>query len=177
MPFAVMFRNIDSLREYCLLDQQESDELISWRRPIMILKQRKQLAPSVSNGLNKTGAMLPYMPVHYQLFRMLDTPVIVLTSGNISDEPVITDDDTAATELGRIADAIISYNRKIINRCDDSVVRIIDSRTRAYTQIERLCTASRSICNSIPEIFLHLVRTKEHLSALERGDRQFSAST
>jgi len=127
-PFAVMFRDIESLRKYCYLDHEESAELTSWRRPIMILKQRKQLAPSVSNGLTTTGAMLPYMPVHYQLFRMLETPVIVLTSGNISDEPIITDDETAAVELGRIADALISYNRKIINRCDDSVVRIIDKK-------------------------------------------------
>jgi len=127
-PFAVMFRDAGCLREYCLLDPEESAELTSWRRPIMILSQRKQLAPSVSNGLNTTGAMLPYMPFHYQLFRMLETPAIVLTSGNISDEPIITDDDTAATELGGIADALISYNRKIVNRCDDSVVRIIDHR-------------------------------------------------
>ncbi len=127
-PFAVMFRDADSLMEYCYAGQEEWAELTSWRRPIMILKQRKQLAPSVSNGLNTTGAMLPYMPVHYQLFRMLESPVIVLTSGNISDEPIITDDDTAAIELGRIADALISYNRKIINRCDDSVVRIIDKK-------------------------------------------------
>lgn len=127
-PFAVMFRNIDSLREYCLSDDEESAELTSWRRPVMILRQRKQLAPSVSNGLNTTGAMLPYMPFHYQLFRLLETPVIVMTSGNISEEPVITDDDYAAKELGRIADALISYNRRIVNRCDDSVVRIIDHR-------------------------------------------------
>ncbi|MBN2667113.1 MAG: carbamoyltransferase HypF [Bacteroidales bacterium] len=128
-PFAVMFRNYDSLREYCHAGREESAELTSWRRPIMILKQKKQLAPSVSNGLNTTGAMLPYMPVHYQLFRMLATPVIVLTSGNISDEPIITDDVTAEAELGKIADALICYNRKIINRCDDSVVRIIDNKT------------------------------------------------
>lgn len=127
-PFAVMFRDYESLREYCYVGHEESAELTSWRRPIMILRQRRQLAPSVSSGLNTTGAMLPYMPVHYQLFRMLVTPVIVLTSGNISDEPIITDDDTAAVELGRISDAIISYNRKIINRCDDSVVRIIDNK-------------------------------------------------
>jgi hydrogenase maturation protein HypF len=127
-PFAVMFRDIESLRKYCYLDHEESAELTSWRRPIMILKQRKHLAPSVSNGLTTTGAMLPYMPVHYQLFRMLETPVIVLTSGNISDEPIITDDDTAAAELGRIAEGLISYNRKIINRCDDSVVRIMDNK-------------------------------------------------
>ncbi len=127
-PFAVMFRDVDCLREYCLLDPEESEELTSWRRPVMILSQRKQLAPSVSSGLNTTGAMLPYMPVHYQLFRLLETPAIVLTSGNISDEPIITDDDTASKELGRIADALISYNRRIVNRCDDSVVRIIDHK-------------------------------------------------
>ena len=127
-PFAVMFRNISSAKEYCFIDRNEENELVSWRRPIVLLRQKKPLAESVSNGLDTIGAMLPYMPFHYLLFTTLTTPAIVLTSGNLSEEPVIIDDDEASGRLIPIADSIIMYNRKIHNRVDDSVIRIINDR-------------------------------------------------
>jgi len=125
-PFAVMFRDIAAARIYCFIDDEEEKEMISWRRPILILKQKKLLSEAVSNGLNTIGAMLPYMPVHYMLFRTLKTPVVVLTSGNLSEEPVLIDDEKAEEQLLSIADSFLSYNRIIFNRTDDSVVRIID---------------------------------------------------
>ena len=91
-PLAVMFRDLDELKKYCHVDEAEKRELRSWRRPILILNQKNMLAGAVSNGLNTIGAMLPYMPFHYLLFRRLSTPSIVLTSGNLSDEPTIIDD-------------------------------------------------------------------------------------
>ncbi|HUW92635.1 MAG TPA: carbamoyltransferase HypF [Bacteroidales bacterium] len=123
-PFAVMFRDIFEIRTFCYTDDAEEKELISWRRPIVILRQKKTLAESVNNGLNTIGAMLPYMPVHYMLFKVLDTPAIVLTSGNLSDEPIIIDDLSAEEHLMPVAGALMSYNREIQNRTDDSVVRI-----------------------------------------------------
>ena len=128
-PLAVMFRNAVELKKYCHVDQPEEMELKSWRRPIMILRQKKPLAEAVGNGLNTIGAMLPYMPFHHLLFRHLDTPSIVLTSGNLSDEPTIIDDASAEKQLMTVADSIVSYNRKIYNRADDSVVRIINGTT------------------------------------------------
>jgi hydrogenase maturation protein HypF len=128
-PFAVMFRDLPSVRTYCIVDEAEGKELESWRRPIVILRQKEPLSPAVSNGLNTTGAMLPYMPVHYMLFRKLKTPAVVLTSGNISDEPVITEDPSAEKQLMPVADSLLSYNRQILNRADDSVVRVIDHKT------------------------------------------------
>ncbi len=98
-PFAVMFRDISAVKKYCFVDEPEASELTSWRRPIVILKHREELSAGVSNGLNTTGAMLPYMPFHYMLFRTLMTPAVVLTSGNISDEPVIIDDFIAKEKL------------------------------------------------------------------------------
>ena len=128
-PFAVMFRDINALKNYCSVDITEEKELTSWQRPILILKQKRPLAGSVSNGLNTTGAMLPYMPVHYMLFRKLETDAVVLTSGNLSEEPIIIDDVAAEKQLTGIADSFLSYNRQIANRTDDSVLRIIDNRT------------------------------------------------
>jgi len=127
-PFAVMFRNLNAAKKYCYIEEEEEKALKSWRRPILILKQKKLLAEQVSNGLNTIGAMLPYMPVHYMLFRMLNTPVVVLTSGNISDEPIITDDLLAEKQLMPVADSLLTYNRQILNRTDDSVIRIIDNK-------------------------------------------------
>ena len=125
-PLAVMFRDLSVLKEYCYADEAEERELISWRRPILILRQKKSLAGSVSNGLGTTGAMLPYMPFHYLLFRNLSIPAVVLTSGNLSGEPIITDDSVAAEKLMTVADTLVSYNRIIGNRTDDSVMRIIN---------------------------------------------------
>jgi hydrogenase maturation protein HypF len=127
-PFAVMFRDTVSVKEYCRLNDYEQRQLVSWRRPILILGQRKSLAPSVSNGLSTTGAIIPYTPVHYLLFRLLKTPAIVYTSGNLSEEPIIADDITATGELSKVADAVVSYNRQIVNRVDDSVLRIAGNR-------------------------------------------------
>ena len=123
-PFAVMFRDLNSMKEFCIINDEEQKEILSWRRPILILRQKKELAPSVSGGLNTTGGMLPYMPVHYLMFRTLKTPAVVLTSGNISDDPIITDDKTAEQQLNPLTAAILGYNRQIYNRTDDSVIRM-----------------------------------------------------
>ncbi|MRR22600.1 carbamoyltransferase HypF, partial [bacterium] len=137
-PFAVMFRDLESLREYCLTDVVEETLLLSWRRPILILRQRKPLAPSVSSGLNTTGAMLPHMALHHMLFRMLQTPAVVLTSGNLSEEPIIISDSDALCRLMPVTRCMVSYNREICNRADDSVVRtcaektILVRRSRGY---------------------------------------------
>jgi hydrogenase maturation protein HypF len=98
-PLAVMFRDLSELKKYCYVEKSEEREIKSWRKPILILKQKKALAAAVSNGLNTIGAMLPYMPIHNLLFRSLNTPAVVLTSGNLSDEPIIKDDSVALTKL------------------------------------------------------------------------------
>ncbi len=128
-PFAVMFRDFSDARKYCYINDAEEREMKSWRRPILILKQKEILSVSVNNGLDTIGAMLPYMPFHYMLCRILKTPAVILTSGNISDEPIIIDDLKAEKQLMTIADTFLSYNRKIFNRTDDSVLRIIDQKT------------------------------------------------
>ena len=129
-PYAVMFSDIDTLKEYAFVNNTEETSLKLWKRPIVLLRQKKSLAPSVSVGFNTIGAMLPYMPLHYLLFEKLDIPAIVLTSGNISDEPIVTDNETAVEKLGNIADAVLIYNRDIYNRTDDSVVTIVNNKER-----------------------------------------------
>ncbi|MBU1011497.1 MAG: carbamoyltransferase HypF [Bacteroidetes bacterium] len=129
-PFAVMFRDISSLKKFTECDPVEEKLLTSWRNPILLLKDKNKLAPSVSVGFKTTGAMLPYMPFHYLLFQQLKLPVIVLTSGNITDEPIIIDNQDALEILGSIASAVLTYNRDIYNRTDDSVAFVSNNKSR-----------------------------------------------
>ena len=138
-PFAVMFSDINKLKEYTEVDKTTEERILSWQRPILLLQKKKKLAKSVCVGFNTIGAMLPYMPFHHLLFEKLKLPAIVLTSGNLSDEPIIIDNEIAKNELTKISDALLTYNRDIYNRTDDSVAMIINNkeriirRSRGYT--------------------------------------------
>ncbi|MBU0764659.1 MAG: carbamoyltransferase HypF [Bacteroidetes bacterium] len=131
-PFAVMFRDIDTLKKYAEISPIEESILVSWRRPILLVKDRGKLAPSVSLLLANTGAMLPYMPFHYLLFNAMELHAIVLTSGNISDEPIIISNEAAEKKLNSISDALLTYNRDIYNRIDDSVMKVIAGVPRIF---------------------------------------------
>ncbi len=129
-PFALMFKNVQKVKDYLHLSKEEEELLTSWRKPIVLLKSKRELAPSISIGLDSVGVMLPYMPFHYQLFEKLNLPAIVLTSGNISDEPILIDNESALQQLGKISEAVITYNRDIHNRTDDSVAFIANKKPR-----------------------------------------------
>ena len=136
-PFAVMFRNQESLDPYAKTDEAEKQALSSWRRPIVLIRKKKvsnrpKIPDSISSGLNLLGAMLPYMPFHYLLFRNLKTHAIVLTSGNFSSEPILVDNKTALDRFSTRVKAIVLHNRDIFNRTDDSVVRIIGGKERVF---------------------------------------------
>ncbi|MBE0675387.1 MAG: carbamoyltransferase HypF [Bacteroidales bacterium] len=129
-PFAVMCRNIDTAAGLGELSEREVESLNSWQKPVIIVDGGKRVAKSVSNGLGTVGVILPYMPFHYLLFRKLKTDVILFTSANLAEEPVIKDDEEAITGLGQLTSAIIGYNREIYNRTDDSVGRLIAGEVR-----------------------------------------------
>jgi len=129
-PFAVMFKNIESMQEFVYLFPSEKKSVESWRRPIVIVQEKKNLAPGVSVGFKTIGAILPYMPFHHLLFENIQLPAIVLTSGNLSDEPIVINNQDAENNLTRIADAVLVYNREIYNRTDDSVVFSANEKER-----------------------------------------------
>ena len=137
-PFAVMLPNIETLSEFAFLSKEEITALTSWRRPIVLVAGKNKLPANVSAGLSKIGAMLPYMPFHFLLFQYLSTKAIILTSGNLSEEPVIINPAEANKKLGQVFDFMIDYNRDIHNRTDDSVVQHIEGniqiirRSRGY---------------------------------------------
>lgn len=129
-PFAVMFRDMAAIGRYCVLNEEERQQLVSWQRPIVILKSKNHLPESVSNGISTVGGMLPYMPFHYRLFDRLKTPAMVFTSGNFADEPIVISNQKAEKDLTRICDAVVGYNREIYNRIDDSLLQVINRKPR-----------------------------------------------
>ncbi len=126
-PFALMARDLATVAEYADLSDAEAGMLASAAAPIVVLETRRdrtQLPAAVAPGRRSLGFMLPYTPLHHLLMDGLDRPV-VLTSGNRSDEPQAIGNDEARERLGPIADWWLMHDRDIVNRLDDSVVRVM----------------------------------------------------
>jgi hydrogenase maturation protein HypF len=130
-PFALMARNIATMRRYCTVMPEEERVLTGAAAPIVLLSADgpERLPEAVAPGLRTLGFMLPTTPLHLLLMQQFDRP-LVMTSGNLADEPQATEDGDAAARLARIAGYALMHNREIANRVDDSVVRVIDGRTR-----------------------------------------------
>jgi len=137
-PFAVMFRDMEQLLLYAEPTELEKALLLSPERPIVLIRSKGGLAPSVAPGLKRIGAFLPYSPLHHIILHSLDFPVVA-TSGNLSDEPIVKDNQEAIERLSPLADLLLLHNRDIKRRCDDSVVKVIGGlptpirRSRGYT--------------------------------------------
>ncbi len=128
-PFALMVSNLDQARVLALIDEAEERLLLSARRPIVLLRRNPQapLASAVAPGNRFVGLMLPYTPLHHLLCEAIGEP-IVLTSGNVSEEPIAYRDGDAMERLGSIADWFLTHDRPIHIRTDDSVVRAAGGR-------------------------------------------------
>lgn len=128
-PFAVMAPDIGSARRLAIIDEAEERVLGGARRPIVLVHRRPHalLATAVAPANRFVGLMLPYTPLHHLLCEALGEP-IVLTSGNVSDEPIAYRDDDAVERLGAIADFFLTHDRPIHIRTDDSVVHVFRER-------------------------------------------------
>ena len=154
-PLAVMVRSLADAERLCHIDDAERDLLAGSIRPIVLLRRRTvdegngsspdalALAPSVAHDLPELGVMLPYTPLQHLLLAAAEAcgmHALVMTSGNLSEEPIETDDDLAWEHLvaAGIADALLGNDRAILSRYDDSVVRVVDGaimpvrRARGY---------------------------------------------
>ena len=124
-PFALMFESVEAAREYVKISDREEALLVSWRRPIVLLEKKRDFTGGVADGLSTLGIMLPYMPFHHLLFEWLDTTALVMTSGNFSEEPILISNEAVNSQFSDHVDGIVSYNREIHNRVDDSVTAVV----------------------------------------------------
>ncbi|HET9976367.1 MAG TPA: carbamoyltransferase HypF [Burkholderiaceae bacterium] len=131
-PFALIVRDLEVLRRWCRVSLAEQALLEGAAAPIVILDRRADappLAPAVAPGIGTLGAMLPATPLHHRLLERFDRP-LVLTSGNLSDEPQCISDDDVRERLAGIADAWLAHDRGIERRLDDSVLRVVAGAPR-----------------------------------------------
>lgn len=131
-PFALMAPDVAVIEEFCFVSADERQALLSAQRPIVILPRRPDASVSaaVAPGNNTLGVMLPCTPLHHLLFANAAYRILVMTSGNLSEEPIVIDNHDARARLARVADQFVLHNRDIYMRVDDSVVRTFEGRTR-----------------------------------------------
>jgi hydrogenase maturation protein HypF len=138
-PLAIMVATLDEAKRHCHVSEKEEELLTSPQCPIVLLKRKKEstVSASIAPNLNYLGVMLPYTPLHHILLRETGLP-LVMTSGNLSEEPIAKDNDEALRRLNGIADYFLLHNRDIYSRYDDSVAVVelgkpqIVRRARAY---------------------------------------------
>lgn len=133
-PFALMAADLSFVEKLCQMGDAERTLLTGREKPIVLLRRRpgNPLTDSVAPGVDTLGMMLPYTPLHHLLLNQTDPklavepvpPVLVMTSGNFSEEPIATENQEALDRLEPLADAFLMHNRPIHIRCDDSVVRV-----------------------------------------------------
>jgi hydrogenase maturation protein HypF len=130
-PFALMVPDITAAEKLCFVSEAERAALTSIRCPIVILERRANapLSQALAPGNNTLGVMLPYTPLHHLLFGD-SFSALVMTSGNLSEEPIVTGNREAAARLHSIADAFLFHNRDIHTRVDDSVARVFAGKER-----------------------------------------------
>ena len=130
-PLAVMVATLEEARAHCEISGEEGELLASHQCPVVLLtsKEGSSIVPAVAPSLRYIGVMLPYTPLHHILLREAGLP-LVMTSGNMSEEPIARDNEEALSRLGGIADCFLLHNRDICSRYDDSVATVELGRTR-----------------------------------------------
>ena len=142
-PLAVMVRDLEAARALCTLTVEEESMLLTPARPIVLARSREGncIAPGVAPGIPWLGVFLPYAPLQHLLFADARVRALVMTSANLSEEPIAIDNDEARARLGAIADAFLMHDREILQRCDDSVCAVVDGapqlirRARGYVPL------------------------------------------
>lgn len=178
-PFAVLYPDLEAVQRDAEVSALERRCLRSAEAPIVILKRRPGAlaAKEVAPGNPMVGAMLPYSPLHHLLMRELGIPVVA-TSGNISDEPICTDEQDALRRLRGIADGWLVHNRPIVRPVDDSVVRVLLGgeqllrRARGYAPLPP-CTSPKNANLGEPETVLALGAQMKSTIALAVREQAF----
>ena len=157
-PFAVMMRDLETVKRECSFSPAQEEILTGHQKPILLLERKEggKLCGAIAPGNPKVGVMLPYAPVQLLLFDYDDGLVmpdtLVMTSGNISGAPICRDDEEAMRELGHLCDCILSHDRMIRIRCDDSVMDFYKDkpymirRSRGYAPLPYMMSEEMKGC-------------------------------
>lgn len=172
-PYALMFPDIETVGKHCLLTLREEEELSSPVAPILLLKKKKnsEIPDIVAPRNPYLGVMLPYTPLHHILLKDLSQP-IVATSGNLTDEPIITDEKIAIRRLNGIADLFLVHNRPIKRHADDSIERIIGERIVVLRRARGLAPFPIRVKDKLPRV-LALGGHLKNTFALSIGENVF----
>lgn len=173
-PLAVMVASLEAARRLARLSAEEEELLTSPVRPIVLCQRRPgaAIAPEVAPDTALVGLLLPYTPLHHLLLREVPVP-LVMTSGNRSDEPIACSEEDALARLRGIATGFLVHDRAIANRCDDSVVRVVDGapvvlrRSRGYVPYP--IRLARPLAQPVLACGAHLKNT----FCLARGDQAY----
>lgn len=154
-PLAIMVKDIESVYRLCHLSDSEAQSLFSPEHPILLLKLRDEteLAKNIAPQMSDIGIMLPYTPLHHLMFQEPDCPTaLVMTSGNVSGEPICTSNEDALDRLATIADYFLLHNREIVTRIDDSVVKEIAGAPRLFRRARGYVPSPLLLHYELPEI-------------------------
>jgi hydrogenase maturation protein HypF len=128
-PFALMAPDMAAVRSFAEPDTHETRALTSWQKPIVLIRKNgRVISELVAPGLSRVGVMLPYTGIQVMLFKRLGLPALIMTSANRSGMPMVVTNEAALNELQGIADYFLVHDREIVNRCDDSLLRVNDGR-------------------------------------------------
>ncbi|WP_108521697.1 carbamoyltransferase HypF [Bradyrhizobium algeriense] len=160
-PFAVMVGSVEQVSEIAQANAAELPLLESVARPIVLLPSRNNLAPAIAPGLSRVGVMLPAAPLHHLIFHALrstgawhgaEGPVIVSTSANPGGEPLPIDNAEALRRLAGIADLIVTHDRDILTRADDSVVAVVAGRRQFIRRARGYVPEPIRLARSVPPV-------------------------
>lgn len=181
-PFALMALDLEAVRRLCQVNEAEAALLQAHRRPIVLLAQQPvcPVASGVAPASSTLGMMLPYTPLHHVLLHAFaqsvpaDRPaVLVMTSGNMSEEPIAYQDDDAHSRLRAIAGGMLSHNRTIHMRCDDSVVRVAGGGEQIFRRSRGYAPEPLQIAFELPVPLLACGGHLKNTFCLGKGNRAF----
>lgn len=154
-PFAVMFKNLETIKEECVLSIKEEEGVSSLLRPIVLVKRKtksSKISSLIAPRIDRLGVFLPYTPLHVILFEYLKNP-IVATSANRSGEPIISEANILKQKLKDVVEYYLDYNREIVNSSDDSVLQYIGDQTLLMRSSRGIAPQSfRVDCNDVRKI-------------------------
>ncbi|MCS7204106.1 MAG: carbamoyltransferase HypF [Leptospiraceae bacterium] len=186
-PFALMFKDISSIEAYAYVNEEEKALLLSPQAPIVLLRSKfpfsSYVIPRIPGSQNYIGAFLPYAPMHFLIMHFYQKPLI-MTSGNLSDEPIFYQEDENFLKIFELADYVLIHNRRIHTRCDDSVIKvhrkksIIFRMSRGYTPKvfsydkphKPILALGGELKNSISILVDHKLITSHYIGDLDNWD-------